>query len=76
MYKAKDAHQTTKGNIVVRDDEGNSWVLKRKWLDTSTTRNKRLTVAIKIFTKGTPTAFEKYDEERHGSLGGGIICFS
>jgi len=76
MLVAKDAHQTTKGNVVVRDEEGNAWVLKRDWLDISMTRNEQLGEAINLFTKGTMIAFEKYNKDRHGLLGGGIICFS
>ena len=32
--------------------------------------------AINLFTKGTMIAFEKYNKDRHGLLGGGIVCFS
>ena len=74
MPMVKDAHQTTTGNVVVRDEEGNAWVLRRDRLDTSITRNEQLTEAIKLFTKGALMAFERYDEARHGSLGGGVIC--
>jgi len=74
MHTVKDAHQTTTGNVVVRDEEDNEWALKRNWLDTSITRNEQLTEAIKLFTKSTIIAFEKYDEGRHGLLGGGVIC--
>ena len=74
MLAAKDAHQTTTGNIVVRDEAGNAWVLKRDWLDTSMTRDEQLTKAIRLFIRDTLIAFEKYDEDRDGILGGGIIC--
>lgn len=76
MLAAKAAHQTTTGNVVVRDEEGNAWVLKRDWLDTSMTRNEQLGEAINLFTEGTMIAFETYDGDRHGMLGGGIVCFS
>jgi uncharacterized protein (DUF1786 family) len=39
----------------------------------SMTRNEKLEEAIKLFTEGTLTAFERYNEARHGVLGGGII---
>lgn len=76
MLVVKDAHQTTTGNVVVRDERGNLWVLKRDWLNTSMARNEKLDKAIKLFTGGTLIAFERYDEARHGLLGGGIICLS
>lgn len=76
MHTVKDAHQTTTGNVVVRDEEGNKWVLKRDWLDTSMTRDEQLTKAIRLFIRDTLIAFEEYDEDRHGLLGGGIICLS
>ena len=76
MLAVKEAHQTTTGNIVVIDKKGNLWVLKREWLNASMTRNEELNKAIKLFTRGTLIAFERYDETRHGVLGGGIICLS
>jgi len=76
MLAVKEAHQTTTGNIVVIDKEGNLWVLKRDWLNASMTRNEKLNKAIKLFTEGALIAFERYDETRHGVLGGGIICLS
>jgi len=76
MLAVKDAHQTTTGNVVVRDEAGNAWVLKKDWLNASMTRNEQLEEAINLFIKGTPIAFERYDKDRHGLLGGGIICFS
>ena len=76
MLAVKDAHQTTTGNVVVRDKENNSWVLRRDWLDTSISRNEQLQKAISLFAKGTRMAFEMYDEDLHGMLlGGGIICY-
>jgi hypothetical protein len=69
----KEAHQTTTGNVAVIDEKGNLWVLKRDYLNASMTRNEKLGEAIKLFTGGTLTAFERYDEVRHGALGGGII---
>jgi len=76
MLAVKDAHQTTTGNVVVRDEEGNAWVLRKDWLNSSMTRNEQLAEAISLFTKGTRMAFEKYYTDRHGLLGGGIICLS
>jgi hypothetical protein len=76
MLAVKEAHQTTTGNVAVMDDRGNLWVLKRDWLNASMTRNEKLKEAIKLFTEGALTAFEKYDKDRHGVLGGGIICLS
>jgi hypothetical protein len=73
MLAVREAHQTTTGNAVVMDEKGNLWVLKRDWLNASMTRNEKLGKAIKLFTEGTLTAFERYDEVRHGMLGGGII---
>jgi hypothetical protein len=73
MLAIKEAHQTTTGNAAVIDEKGNLWVLKRDYLNASMTRNEKLEEAIKLFTEGTLTAFERYDEARHGVLGGGII---
>jgi len=73
MLAVKEAHQTTTGNVAVIDEKGNLWVLKRDYLNASMTRNEKLEEAIKLFTEGTLTAFERYDEARHGVLGGGII---
>jgi hypothetical protein len=73
MLAVKEAHQTTTGNAAVIDEKGNLWVLKRDYLNASMTRNEKLEEAIKLFTEGTLTAFERYDEARHGVLGGGII---
>ena len=73
MLAVKEAHQTTTGNVVVIDEKGNLWVLKRDYLNASMTRNEKLGEAINLFTGGTLTAFETYDEARHGVLGGGII---
>ena len=72
----KEARQTTKGNVAVMDAKGNLWVLKRDYLNASKTRNEQLEEAIKLFAEDTMIAFERYDEERHGMLGGGIICLS
>ena len=75
MPMVKDAHQTTTGNVVVKDEEGGAWVLRRDWQNTSMTRNEQLAEAVNLFSKGTVIAFERYDEARHGSLiGAGIIC--
>lgn len=74
MLAVKEAHQTTTGNVAVIDEKGNLWVLKRDYLNTSMTRNEQLDRAIKLFTGGTLTAFERYDRDRHGILGGGIVC--
>ena len=76
MLVVKEAHQTTTGNVAVIDEKDNLWVLKRDYLNASVTRNKRLEKAIKLFTRDTMIAFEKYDEARHGVLGGGIKCLS
>ena len=76
MLAVRDAYQTAKGNVVVRDKKGKAWVLSRDWFDTSMTRNEQLSEAINLFIRGTLVAFEEYDEERHGPLGGGIICLS
>ena len=76
MLAVKEAHQTTTGNVAVIDKKGNLWVLKRDWLNVSMTRNEKLEEAIKLFAAGTMIAFEKYDETRHGVLGGGVICLS
>jgi hypothetical protein len=73
MPAAKEAHQTTTGNVAVIDEKGKLWVLKRDYLNASMTRNEKLEEAIKLFTEGTLTAFERYNEARHGVLGGGII---
>ena len=73
MLAVKEAHQTTTGNVALIDAKGNLWVLKRDWLNASMTRNEKFGRAIKLFTEGTLTAFERYDETRHGMLGGGII---
>jgi hypothetical protein len=73
MLAVKEAHQTTTGNAAVIDEKGNLWVLKRDYLNASMTRNEKLEEAIKLFTEGAMTAFERYDEARHGGLGGGII---
>ena len=75
MPAARDAHQTTTGDVVVKDEEGDAWVLRKDWQNTSMTRNEQLSRAINLFNKGTVIAFERYDEARHGSLlGAGIIC--
>ena len=76
MQAVRDAYQTTTGNVVVRDKAGKAWVLTKDRLDTSMTRNEQLSEAINLFTRGVLVAFEEYDEERHGTLGGGIICLS
>jgi hypothetical protein len=76
MLSVKGARQTTAGNVVVIDEKGNRWVLKRDWLNVSMTRNEKLDIAIKLFTEDNLTAFERYDEVRNGVLGGGIICLS
>ena len=76
MLAVKEAHQTTTGNVVVIDEKGKLWVLRRDYLNASMTRNEKLREAIKLFTGGNLTAFERYDEAHHGVLGGGIICLS
>jgi len=76
MVAVKSAYQTTTGDMAVRDGKGVIWVLKKNWLNASVSRNEQLQKAINLFTEGTLTAFERYDKDRHGVLGGGIICLS
>jgi len=76
MVAVKSAYQTTTGDVAVRDGKGVIWVLKKDWLNASVSRNEQLQKAINLFIGGTLIAFERYDKDRHGVLGGGIICLS
>ena len=68
MPKVKDAYQTTTGNVAVRDEKGNVWVLKRNWLNASVSGDEKLEKAIELFIEGTIIAFEEYNRDRHGLL--------
>ena len=68
MPAVKDAYRTTRGNVAVRDEKGNVWVLEKGQLSTSMSRDEQLEKAIDLFVKGTMDAFERYSERRHGLL--------
>jgi len=68
MLAVKDAYQTTTGNIAVRDEKGNVWVLEKDRLGASMSCDEQLEKAVDLFVKGTMDAFERYNERRHGLL--------